>query len=260
MNAKIKILGCGGSMGVPVIGKQGAKELLKDPYNSRLRTSALISIDQKNFLLDVGPDFRQQALTHDIINLDGVLLTHAHFDHISGLDELRIYYFLHKKPIPILASEDTLAEIHRRYYYLIDQTTQVVNKDQKYTFQSLPKDFGLIEFQGIHFTYVSYSQASMKVNGYRLGNMAYITDIKDFNEEIFQWIEGVDLLFISALRYQRSPVHFNIEQAIDFSKKVKAKQTYLIHLSNELEYHETNSDLPKGFALAYDGLEVDFDV
>lgn len=260
MQGKIRLLGSGAAFGVPVIGHEYDQKKFQDLKNFRLRTSALITINGKIFLIDPGPDFRQQALMYAINQIDGVLITHTHYDHISGIDELRIYYFLHKKPIELLLSEESFEDVSKRYDYLVDQTTQIVNQDKKFHFHILPQKEGFTEFIGEHFTYFSYEQGHMGVTGYRLGNMAYVTDIKSYHPSIFTYLKGVDLLFVSALRKQQSPVHFNLEEGIQFAKKVGAKQTYFIHISHEITHEEISKELPSNIALGYDGMEVPFHV
>jgi phosphoribosyl 1,2-cyclic phosphate phosphodiesterase len=258
MKSKVLVLGCGASLGVPPIHHPNAHELILDPMNSRLRTSVLCQIGEKKILIDPGPDFRAQAIRFHIQQIDAVLITHTHFDHIGGIDELRAYYFAQKKPLPIFLSQDSYDDLAKRYHYLIDQTSQVVNKDQKFLFKILPGNEGIETFQEIPIHYFSYYQAKMKVTGYRIGNFAYITDIKEYEPSIFDQLKNLDVLMVSALRRESSPVHLSLGEAVAFASKVNAKNTYFIHTTHELEYHTTNAELPHGIALAYDGLEALF--
>ncbi len=258
MKCHALILGCGASLGVPPIHHPSAAEILKDPLNTRLRTSILLQIGEKQILIDPGPDFRFQALKYQIRRLDGVLITHTHFDHIGGMDELRAYYFAQKTPLPILLSKESFEDLKRRFDYLIDQRTQVVNKDQKFLFHVLPSDVGTTSLADVPIHYFTYSQAHMKITGFRVGTFAFVTDIKEYDPSIFSHLEGLDVLILSALRHEESPVHFNLQEAVAFSKKVQAKHTYFVHMSHELEYHHTNKQLPQGIRLAHDGLEVSF--
>lgn len=258
MKCTVLVLGCGASLGVPPIHHPNAHQLILDPMNSRMRTSVFCQIGEKKILIDPGPDFRAQALKFHLKQIDAVLITHTHFDHIGGIDELRAYYFAQKKPLPIFLSQESYHDLVKRYDYLIDQSSQVVNKDQKFTFDILPKSEGVVTFEGIPIHYFSYFQAKMKVTGYRIGTFAYITDIKEYDPSIFNELKDLDLLMVSALRRDSSPVHLSLDEAVAFARKVNAKNTYLIHTAHELEYHTTNAALPQGIALAYDGLEAPF--
>ncbi|MBI5274481.1 MAG: MBL fold metallo-hydrolase [Chlamydiales bacterium] len=255
---KIIVLGTGGSAGSPAIGNPNAKQIMQDRYNYRLRTSILIQIDQKNILVDPGPDVRYQALKFGINKLDGVLITHTHFDHIAGLDELRMYYFVNHQPNHLLLSKESYQDLEKRCYYLIDQTTQIVNKDQKYNFHLLPKNEGTISFCGEEFSYFSYYQAGMKVTGFRIGSFAFVTDIKEYDPSIFHYLNGLDVLMVSALREKESPVHFNFEDAVAFARQTRTKEAYFVHIAQEVEHHAANKKLPSQYQLAYDGMELEF--
>ncbi|MCI5052704.1 MAG: MBL fold metallo-hydrolase [Simkaniaceae bacterium] len=250
---KVKILGSGSSLGVPVIGCSCPVCSSKDTKNRRLRPSILLEDKGRRYLVDVGPDFRQQALIHGIDRIDGLLLTHVHYDHIAGIDDLRAFYFHGKKPIPVLCSIESYEELKVRYHYLIDQSTQVVNKDQKYAFTILEDEQGSGQFEGLSYEYMSYFQAGMKVSGFRFGDLAYVTDIRDFKEGIYKSLEGVKTLILSALRFEPSPVHFCIEEAIAFAKEVGAEMTYLVHIAHDLDHEKTNAMLPANVRLSYDG-------
>lgn len=239
-------------MGVPVIGCTCAVCLSSSPFNKRLRPSALLEVEGKQFLIDAGPDFRQQALAFGIRYLDGIVLTHTHFDHIAGIDDLRVFYFLQKKHLPCLLSQDTLEELKVRYHYLMHPRMLL-------DFVVLEKDFGSIEFGGVSWQYLSYFQAGMKVTGYRLGSFAYISDIREYTEETLAALADVETLVLSAARKVASEVHFGLEEALAFSEKVGAKHTYLTHLSHELDYEEASRLLPHGVYLAYDGLQIELE-
>jgi len=243
-------------MGIPVIGCDCEVCRSTDSKNHRWRQSIMLEVDERRFIIDTGPDFREQALHFGIDRLDGALLTHMHFDHISGIDELRVFYFWSEKSLPILCSLETYEELKLRYHYLVDQTTQVVNKDDKFNFQLLKDDFGQIEFEGVNFGYLSYHQAGMKVTGYRYKNFAYVTDIRDYTEEVFDALKGVDTLVLSALRQAPSPVHFSFEEAVAFAERSGARQTYLVHIAHDSDHETENRKLSSHIQLAYDGMEI----
>lgn len=256
MQAKFLFLGSGGSAGVPIITCKCRVCTSSFPFNKRYRPSALLSVGKKSFLIDVGPDFRDQALHFGIEDLAGVFLTHTHYDHIGGLDELRVFYFKHKKRLPILASVETYDELKHRFHYLFKTRQADGSLQSQFDFTLLEDEFGKTRFEGIRLQYLSYFQANMKVTGYRFGSLAYISDIREYDERIIEDLKGTETLVLSALRYEPSEVHFSIEEAIEFSRKVGAKRTFLTHISHDLEHEETNQKLPKEIRLAHDGLEI----
>lgn len=254
MKGKLLFLGTGGSVGVPVIGCSCAVCQSKDEKNQRLRPSVLLRLMNRQFLVDVGPDFRQQALRYGIHHLDGVYLTHAHHDHAAGIDDLRPICFERKSPLPILLSHETAHEVTQRYAYLFQPQDQ---GESRFVLHMLPDESGEIQFEGFSVGYVSYQQGKMGVNGYRWGDLAYLSDIRQYDPSIFTHLQGVKDLVISALRFTPSPLHFSIDEAIDFSKAIKAERVWLTHLSHELEHHQANAYLPANMRVAYDGLELD---
>lgn len=257
MKGKLTFLGTGGSVGVPMIGCPCEVCHSKDPLNQRMRPSALLQIGQRQFLIDAGPDFRMQALKHAITQLDGLLLTHAHHDHIAGIDDLRPIYYRRHSPLPVLLSAETAQDLHTRYYYLFQSNQE--NFISRLQLHILPDQAGSVIFENLPIQYVSYTQGSMLVNGYRIGDLAYLSDIHHFFPSIFEHLKGVKYLIISALRYTPSLLHFSVDEAIDFAKQLKAEKVWLTHLSHDLEHHQTNAYLPDHIRLAYDGLEINFD-
>ena len=253
---KLLFLGSGGSIGIPVIGCKCPVCTSKSSFNKRLRPSVLLTHNEKRFLVDIGPDYRTQALTYGIDHLDGLLLTHTHYDHIAGLDELRIYTFVQKKPVPCLLSRETLEELKIRYHYFLPPNEGDDVHETKLKFQVLEGDQGKTNFEGLPVTYISYDQLGMKVNGFSFGSFAYVTDVLNYREEIFEALQGIETLIISGRRWEQSKSHLSLEDAIKFSKKTGAKKTYFTHISHEIDHEETNQNLPEGFSLAYDGLEL----
>ncbi|MEM8727181.1 MAG: MBL fold metallo-hydrolase [Chlamydiota bacterium] len=253
---KLLFLGSGGSMGIPVIGCSCFVCTSDSSFNSRLRPSVLITHKKKRYLIDIGPDYRTQALGHGIDHLDGLLLTHTHYDHIGGLDELRTYTSVQKKSLPCLLSKETLEELKIRYHYLFSPTGSDAVRSAILKFRILEGSRGKIDFEGLTVTYISYDQLGMKVNGFSFGSCAYVTDILDYKEDIFATLRGIDTLIISGRRWKRSKSHLGLEEAVKFSEKTGAKKTYFTHICHEMDHDETNRQLPKGFSLAHDGLEL----
>lgn len=228
--------------------------------NQRLRTSTLLRIDGRSYLIDAGPDIRRQALQHHINRIDGLILTHTHYDHVAGLEELRIYNFLQNGPIPCFLSEESLSELKLLFHYIFKDKTNAKHKSNTsaFHFHVAPEAHGTFRLGELTAHYCSYFQAGMQVLGLRFGSLAYITDIKNYSESIFSFLEGIETLVIGAIRFTQSPMHFTIDEAVEFSKKTTATHTYLVHLCHDVEHEHAESLLPKGMHLAYDGLEIPF--
>ncbi|MBA3815090.1 MAG: MBL fold metallo-hydrolase [Parachlamydiaceae bacterium] len=243
-------------MGIPVIGCKCPVCQSEISFNKRLRPSALLMIDGKRILIDCGPDFREQALRYGLDQLDGIIITHAHNDHTAGFDELRIYSLRTHQAIPCLLSPDTLADLKRRFYYIFDEDSPYAALTAKFQLQLLESERAEVLFAGLDVRYFTYQQGGMNVNGFRFGNLAYVSDIRDYPTTIFEDLKGVETLVISALRFSSTPLHFSIDEAVDFSRRVGAKQTWLMHIAHELDHEKANAYLPADIRLAYDGLEI----
>lgn len=252
-------LGTGGSMGIPVIGCSCEVCTSEDPCNMRFRSSVLCTIDGQRILVDCGPDFKQQALKHNIDLLDGLIFTHAHNDHTAGIDELRVICLRSGKPIPCLLSADTAKDLRIRFAYIFEEREPYAGLVARLGMQEFERDRGEVVFQGIRIGYVSYSQLGMRVDGLRFGDLAYISDIKDYPESIFEDLKGVKTLVLSALRFQSTKMHFNVDEAVAFAQKVRAEKTWLMHVSHELEHEKGNAYLPENIQIAYDGLQLEFE-
>lgn len=259
MQGKLLFLGTGASTGVPVIGCSCSVCCSMDPRNQRLRSSALISVNGKTILIDAGPDFRQQALRMGMTALDGVIITHTHFDHIAGLDDLRVFeQQMHQSRMPCLVSLETWMSLKVHFPYLLEIERPDSKIKGRFEFQVLDDDFGIANFMNLPWQYMTYIQNGMKVTGIRIGSLAYVLDIKEADATLVQALHGVDTLIISALRQTTSRSHFSIDEAIEFARSVKAKQTLLSHIAHEVDYEKMAQCLPKDVFLAYDGMEVDF--
>ncbi len=247
MKQEILFLGTGGSMGTPMIGCECPVCLSKDERDQRFRSSILLKIGEKRLLVDPSPDIRQVALKYTIQALDGVLVTHGHEDHVGGLNDLRPYYIQGgKTPMSLIASTNTFDHISGRFSYLLDRFKPVILEDLMGTF--------LIDGEEIH--YFTYSQQGVPVTGFRWRNFAYITDIKEYNEDIFHHLKGVKILVLSALHTEGSSMHFSVEEAIAFSERVGPEQLYLTHISHALSHKEMNENFPISIQCAYDGLKI----
>lgn len=244
-------------MGVPIIGCDCFVCSSEDPKNKRTRPSAMLEIDGRTIVIDAGPDYRTQALREGIDQIDGVIFTHAHHDHTAGLDDLRVYTMRRQDPIPCLASKPTADDLRARYEYIFSASdhTKLVSKVD---LQIMEGDRGEVSFLNLPIKYLTYIQSDMPVNGLCIGNLAFITDIKDYPETVYEDLHGIEVLVLSALRYSKSYMHLSIEEAVEFSRKVGAKQTWFTHIAHDLDHTEVNQDLPSNIQLAYDGLSIDF--
>lgn len=256
--ARLIFLGTGSSLGIPVIACKCEVCTSTSPLNKRMRSSLLLKIKEKSLLLDASPDFRDQALKFRIDRLDGAIFTHAHYDHSAGIDDLRIFHFQNKSPLLCLCSKETAEDLKIRYYYMFKEQPKELKEASRLKLEILPKNEGETDFLGCKVSYFSYIQLGMKVNGFRFGKMAYVTDLKEYSNAIFDHLRNLDLLILSALRFTPSHMHLTIDEAVDFAKKVQAKKTYLTHIAHEVEHEKVNNYLPEDIQLAYDGLQIDF--
>jgi phosphoribosyl 1,2-cyclic phosphate phosphodiesterase len=256
MQIKLLFLGTGASSGVPVIACSCAVCSSPYPRNKRLRPAALLFCDDLRILIDAGPDLRAQALAHRISHLDGVIFTHTHYDHIGGLDDLRVYYVEQGAPLPCLVSKQADREIRTRCPYLFQPIEMQHSLTAQLELHVLEEKFGPVIFKGISWHIVSYLQGNQEVIGFRVGDLGFVSDIKEYSPRVIEELKGVKRLVVSALRNAPSHVHFSIADAITFSRAVGAEVTYLTHLSHDVDHFIVSQQLPTDVFLAYDGLEI----
>jgi phosphoribosyl 1,2-cyclic phosphate phosphodiesterase len=258
MKGTIQLLGTGASSGIPVIGCSCSTCLSNNPKNKRLRTSAVLRCDGKEFLLDCSPDFRQQALTYNLAPPRALFLTHTHYDHVGGLEELRVFNIRDGQRIQCYLSRTSFENIKRLYYYHFLPDGPDASFTAKFDFHVLEGLNGNVVVDGLPVSYFTYYQGGMPVTGFRFGSLAYVTDIKTYDEALFLSLKNLEILLIATLRKSASRMQMTLDEAIAFSKKAAPKQTYLFHIAHEIEYVEESSQLPQGVHLAYDGLELEF--
>lgn len=252
---KITFLGTGTSQGVPVI-LCGCKVCTSsDPRDQRLRTSVMIeSNDGRITVIDTGPDFRQQMLREKPARVDAVVFTHAHKDHIAGLDDVRPFNFATKQDMPVYGSEEVMKALEREYYYVFEAVKYPgVPQITVHTIDNTP-----FELNGCKFEPIQLWHHRMPVFGFRIGNFAYITDANLIPEEEMLKLKGLKVLVINALRKETHISHFNLEQALEIIGRLQPEQAYLTHISHQLGLHaEEEVLLPQSVRLAYDGLKIE---
>jgi phosphoribosyl 1,2-cyclic phosphate phosphodiesterase len=205
-------------------------------------------------VIDTGPDFRQQALTHSLKRLDAVLYTHPHADHVLGLDDLRPFNYNQREPIPIHASAFTMDVIRHIFSYIFhDGPSQSSRpKIEPRVFDGAP-----IDVCGVEFLPVRVNHGQGECFGFRFGRTAYLTDHSDIPEESFELLQGLDVLFLDALRYKPHPTHSTVDESLKTVERLKPRVTYFTHISHDLGHERAESLLPPHVRLAYDGLEID---
>jgi phosphoribosyl 1,2-cyclic phosphate phosphodiesterase len=241
-----------------MIGCQCSTCRSTNPKNVRLRSGAWVRIGNKHLLIDASPDLRQQALRYKIPIPDALLITHTHFDHIGGLEELRAYNVHHRRPIRCFLSSDSYENIKKLFYYHFESKKEERSFSASFDFHVLPPSPATFDVDGLPISTFAYAQGPMTVTGYRIGKLAYVTDIKQFDRSIFEHLTDLDTLLLSAGGIRPSRMQLSLEGALEFQSTVGAKQTYLTHLSHDIEYQAVSATLPKEVALAYDGLQIEF--
>lgn len=255
----IRFLGTGASTGVPVINCTCKVCSSLDPKNKRLRSGMLLSYEGKSFLIDAGPDFREQALAYKIGTPAALFLTHTHYDHVGGLEEMRAYSYQTHIPVPCYLSRSSFENIQKMYYYLfLPKSERTSSRTALFDFHVLEGTEGVISLQEKAVNYFLYTHGDASVLGFKFGSFAYVTDIKEYTPELVAALEDIDLLVMSATCLKHSHVHMTIDEAIAFSQLVRAKKTYFVHLAHEIDYAYVSSLLPANISLAYDGLELQF--
>jgi phosphoribosyl 1,2-cyclic phosphate phosphodiesterase len=258
MASQLTILGCGTSTGVPLIGCKCAVCRSKNPKNKRLRASAWLQAQGKSILIDTSTDLRQQALRASIQRVDAVVYTHPHADHIHGIDELRSYNFLQKATIPVYGNAWTRDELTHRFPYIFKPGPIEGGGIPQVELHLVKTHDEYIDAQGIHLVPISLQHGSRECVGYRFRDVAYVTDCSYIPETSLIRMEGLSVLVLDCLRLAAHGTHMNLDQALNVIQKVRPKRTYLTHLGHDFDYSRWNRKLPRGVALAYDGLKIKF--
>jgi phosphoribosyl 1,2-cyclic phosphate phosphodiesterase len=256
---RLRFLGTGTSHGIPVIGCPCPVCTSDSPHNRRTRSSVLLASGDRRVVVDTSPEFRLQALAAGLTTLDAVLFTHAHADHIFGLDDVRIFNWRTKRPMPIYGTAETLATIRQRFIYAFEEGQPGGGKP---SLELLPVD-GPFEVAGLRVTPLEVRHGRLAVTAFRVREreggpeLAYATDCNAIAPETMDALRGLDLLVLDALGKGRHPTHFSLDEAIAVAQQLAPRRTLFTHISHSLDHEATNADLPAGMALAYDGLIVD---
>lgn len=250
----VYFLGTGTSQGIPVIGSKHPVCLSNDFKDKRLRVSVWIYDEENSFVIDCGPDFRQQMLTCGCSKIDGIIFTHEHADHTAGMDDIRPFNF-NQGDIPIFAHQRVIQNLERRFDYIFEtenrypgapsvKAIEVVN-DKSFCIGSKT----IIPIDAMH--------GNLQVFGYRIDDFAYLTDVKSIEESEIKKLQNLKVLVINALRDESHHSHFSLQDALDFVTLVQPEKTYFTHISHVLGFHEeVQKKLPKNVFLAYDNLEI----
>ncbi len=251
---KITFLGTGTSQGVPIIACPCIVCQSTDNRDKRLRSSILIEDNHKTYIIDTGPDFRQQMLRENVKTLDAVILTHEHKDHTGGFDDIRAFNYIQQKEMDVYASERVQQAIRRDYAYIFTEFKYPGIPEIK--FHLLKNELTTID--GLDFLPIEVMHYRLPVFGFRIKDFTYITDANYISEQEKQKIKGSKIIVVNALRRESHISHFTFEQAIELTKELKPERAYFTHISHQLGlHHEVEKELPSFISLAYDGLKLD---
>lgn len=252
---KITVLGSGTSSGVPTIGCTCPTCTSDDPRDNRFRTSIWVRSRGTSVIIDSSNDFRAQCLRAGVRNLDAVVYTHHHYDHIAGFDDIRAFNFVQRRPMPIYGMPETIENIRRIFEYAFRKPGDHENSAPVVIDHEILDDpfaIGPLVIQPLEL-----GHGSMRVNGYRIGSFAYCTDCNAISARGRELLRGIDVLILDGLRPSPHPTHFTIDEAVATAAEIGARVTYLTHIAHDLKHSEANDSLPPGVELAYDGLEID---
>ncbi|RXR32545.1 MBL fold metallo-hydrolase [Flavobacterium piscinae] len=251
---KVYFLGTGTSQGIPVIGSNHSVCKSKDAKDKRLRVSVWIYDENYSFVIDCGPDFRQQMLTSGCTKLDAILFTHEHADHTAGLDDIRPFFFK-QGDIPIYAHKRVIDNLKKRFDYIFEIENKYPGAPSVAINEVISNQNFVLGNKTI--IPVEVMHGNLQVFGYRIDNFAYLTDVKTIEAGELEKLKNLDVLVVNALREEPHSTHFNLEEALNFIALVKPKKSYLTHISHLMGFHEeAQQKLPKNVYLAYDNLEI----
>ncbi len=250
---QLTMLGVGSSAGTPMVGCQCVTCISSDKRNNRTRCSSVIVLDNgKVILIDTGSDLRQQALREGLTNVDAVLYTHTHADHLHGIDDLRAFCQKQRCQIPLYGSPEAMAHIADKFAYTLREVSN---------FWDLP----VLKINPVKAPFQLFDQTIIPISikhghsnifGYRIGNIAYLTDVSAIPESSMALLENLEILLLDCLRYTTHYSHINLEQSLHYTVRINAKATYLIHMTHDLEYVALSAQLPANVFVGYDGFKL----
>lgn len=253
---QLTMLGVGSSAGTPMLGCKCDTCLSSDPRNNRTRCSSLIQLDNgKVILIDTGPDLRLQSLREKLTHIDAVLYTHTHADHLHGIDDLRSFCQIQRSQIPLYGNHDAMTHIAEKFGYTLREPGN---------FWDLP----VLKTNPIHAPFQLFDQTiipipikhgSSDIYGYRIGDIAYLTDVSSIPKSSLLLLQGLKVLLLDCLRYTTHYTHINMEQSLQYASLINAESTFMIHMTHELEYTALSAQLPSNIHVGYDGLKISVD-
>lgn len=251
---KVTFLGTGTSQGIPIIGSTHPVCLSNDFRDKRLRVSVMITWEKATYVIDCGPDFRQQMLRAKCHQIDGILFTHEHADHTAGLDDIRPFYF-RQGDIPMYAHKRVFGELERRFDYIF--ATENKYPGAPGVIQYEVKNNEPFQLKGVTVTPINAFHYKLQVFGYRFNDFAYLTDVKTVAYDEREKLKGLKVLVVNALRIEEHVSHFSLQEALEFIEELKPERAYLTHISHLLGFHEeVSKKLPENVFLAYDTLTI----
>jgi phosphoribosyl 1,2-cyclic phosphate phosphodiesterase len=251
---KITFLGTGTSQGIPMIANNDPVCLSTDSRDKRLRSSIMVSLNDNNYIVDCGPDFRQQMLRENVQAIKGVLFTHEHSDHTAGIDDLRPFTY-QMGEVPIYAAQRVLDNLKVRFGYIFATENRYAGAPKLE--ENLVEE-SAFELEGLQITPIEVMHGNLPITAYRFNDVAYITDLKTIAESEKEKLRNLDVLIVNALRIETHPTHLNLEEALAFVAELNPKRAYFTHISHKLGFHaEVEKMLPENVFLSYDGLQVE---
>lgn len=246
---KVTVLGCGASLGVPIIGCDCAVCKSDSPYNKRTRSSLLITNEDKNVLVDFGLDIRSQFLRENVAMLDSAILTHDHADHVCGIDDLRVFRRKRGAPLPIYTDAHTAEILRERYSYMIEEDH--IDSRNLEDFESK------LKLAGIDIQFFRQNHRNIDSLGIRIGDFVYSNDVIKYYDESKQYLENAEILMIDCIDMESTDAHFGLDDVLKIVETYKPKQTYLVNMSHMIDYFEIQKQLPSNIKPAYDGMVLE---
>lgn len=257
---RLTFLGTGTSFGVPQIGCGCAVCRSTDPRDRRTRSGALVEVGESAMLIDTPPELRLQLVAAGRSRVDAVLYTHEHADHINGIDDLRMFSVTQRRPLPVYGPAETLERLRTNFQYIFDETMRPYEGTSKPALDLCPVEPGRPALvAGVEVLPLAFEHGHLRVFGYRIGDLAYVTDVKEVPPAVYPCLRGLKVLVLNALWWRPHPTHLSIGDAVRTAQELGAERTFLTHLTHETGHAELAASLPAGVAPAYDGLTVEID-